>query len=106
MRGEGDGFEAGKGREDGVTRRRGKVVAARRREDGAAVFSGADGWVENIRAATVERTELGLQRRLANAELDVELARVDRVRVIEVEDHGLGPRPARMRDSLAVPPGA
>lgn len=84
--------------------RRGSVVVARRRADGARVFSGADGWVENIRVATVERSEAGLRRRLANAELDVELHRVFDVDAIQVEDHGLGPRPARMRDRVLVQP--
>mgnify|MGYP006294510607 CR=1 FL=1 len=92
-----------RGRWRGMSRR-GKVVVARRRADGARVFSGLDGWVENIRVATVERSELGLQRRLANAELDVELLRVVDVGAIEVEDHGLGPRPVRMRDRALAHP--
>lgn len=77
-----------------------RVVTAHRVVDGAVVYSGLDGWVENIRAASLEGSRSGLARRLATAQLDAELGLVRDVYVIDVEDHGLGPRPVRPLERL------
>jgi len=76
------------------------VVTAQRLTDGVVVFSGDAGWVENIRAAAIAATPEELDRRIKAAEEDVSRREIVGVYAIEVEDHGLGPRPVRFRERL------
>jgi hypothetical protein len=77
-----------------------QVMTANRLRDGVVVFLGARGWVEDIDRASLARSEeearaldaLGRQAMAVNEVVDAYL--------IEVERHGSGLRPVRLREYL------